>query len=112
MKQLKVGGLMSDDVVSAVPETSFRQVAELLAAHEISGVPVVDEDDHVLGVVSGSDLLADDARTARELMSVPAVMVQSGWTVSSRSWTGCPASRTTSVARHSPRKEEPWPPPI
>ncbi|GAA2771160.1 CBS domain-containing protein [Streptomyces showdoensis] len=75
MKHMKVGGLMSDDVVSAVPSTPFKQLAKLLAEHEISGLPVVDEDEHVLGVVSESDLLARRRTSARELMTAPAVTV-------------------------------------
>ncbi|MFK3728710.1 CBS domain-containing protein [Streptomyces sp. NPDC088090] len=75
MKHLKVGGLMTDDVISAVPDTSFRDVAKLLAEHDISGLPVVDADDHVVGVVSESDLLARRALTARDVMSAPAVTV-------------------------------------
>ncbi|MFE5887053.1 CBS domain-containing protein, partial [Streptomyces hydrogenans] len=58
MKHLKVGGLMTDDVVSALPAMSFRDAAKLLAEHDITGLPVVDTDDHVIGVVSESDLLA------------------------------------------------------
>ncbi|MFB7447441.1 CBS domain-containing protein [Streptomyces sp. NPDC056194] len=76
MKHMKVGGLMTDQVVAAVPTASFKDVAKLLAEHNISGVPVVDEDDRVLGVVSESDLLAHRERTARELMTAPAVTVQ------------------------------------
>ncbi|MER8038999.1 CBS domain-containing protein [Streptomyces hydrogenans] len=75
MTHLKVGGLMTDDVVSALPRTSFRDVAKLLAEHDISGVPVVDADDHVVGVVSESDLLARRALTAQGVMSAPAVTV-------------------------------------
>ncbi|WP_306310817.1 CBS domain-containing protein [Streptomyces hydrogenans] len=75
MKHLKVGGLMTDDVVSALPDTSFREVAKLLAEHDITGLPVVDADDHVVGVVSESDLLARRALTARGVMSTPAVTV-------------------------------------
>ncbi|MFE5481026.1 CBS domain-containing protein [Streptomyces sp. NPDC056527] len=75
MRHMKVGGLMTDEVVSAVPATPFREVVRLLAEHEISGVPVVDEDDHVLGVVSESDLLARRELTARELMTAPAITV-------------------------------------
>ena len=81
MKQTKVGGLMTDEVVSAVPSTSFRDVAKLLAAHDIGGVPVLDEDDRVLGVVSESDLLARRALTADELMTAPAVTVHAEQTV-------------------------------
>ncbi|MEU6982054.1 CBS domain-containing protein [Streptomyces sp. NPDC046324] len=81
MKHMKVGGLMTDDVVSAVPATSFREVAKMLAEHEISGVPVLDQDDHVVGVVSESDLLARHELTARALMTTPAVTVHAEETV-------------------------------
>ena len=81
MKHMKVGGLMTDEVVSAVPAASFREVAKMLAEHDISGVPVVDEDDHVVGVVSESDLLARHELTARELMNTPAVTIHAEETV-------------------------------
>lgn len=81
MKHLKVGSLMTDTVVSVVPGTSFRDVAKLLAEHDITGVPVIDEDDHVVGVVSESDLLARRRLTARELMTAPAVTVHAEETV-------------------------------
>ncbi|MFB7541993.1 CBS domain-containing protein [Streptomyces zaomyceticus] len=82
MKHLKIGDLMTDDVVSAVPATSFKEVAKLLAEHDISGVPVVDADDHVVGVVSESDLLARDELAARDLMTRPAITVHAEETVS------------------------------
>ncbi|MFG2331755.1 CBS domain-containing protein [Streptomyces sp. NPDC048604] len=75
MKHMKIGGLMTSNVISAVPAMSFREIAKLLAEHDISGVPVLDEDDHVVGVVSESDLLARHELTARELMTGPAVTV-------------------------------------
>ncbi|MFI8320330.1 CBS domain-containing protein [Streptomyces sp. NPDC085529] len=81
MKQMKVGGLMTDNVLSAVPATSFREVAKMLAEHDISGVPVVDDDDHVVGVVSESDLLARHELTVRDLMTTPAVTVHAEETV-------------------------------
>ncbi|GEB55296.1 CBS domain-containing protein [Streptomyces gardneri] len=81
MKHMKVGGLMTDEVVSAIPAASFREVAKMLAEHDISGVPVVDEDDHVVGVVSESDLLARHELTARELMNTPAVTIHAEETV-------------------------------
>ncbi|MEW1700400.1 CBS domain-containing protein [Streptomyces sp. NPDC091278] len=75
MRPMKVGGLMTDDVVTVLPATPFKDVAKLLAEHDISGLPVVDADDHVVGVVSESDLLARRAPTARGVMSAPAVTV-------------------------------------
>jgi CBS domain-containing protein len=54
---MKVEHLMSRDVVTVAPETTLKQVAELLAAHRIAGVPVCDPDGQVLGVVSEADIL-------------------------------------------------------
>ncbi|WP_336298831.1 CBS domain-containing protein [Streptomyces cinnabarinus] len=71
---------MTSEVVEARRETSFKNLARLLDRHRISGLPVVDHDDKVVGVVSGTDLLrhstgAARATTAEELMSTPAVTV-------------------------------------
>ncbi|WP_314225054.1 CBS domain-containing protein [Streptomyces zaehneri] len=98
-----VGEVMTSEVVEARRETPFKDVARLLDRHRISGVPVVDDDDKVLGVVSETDLIRHQAArpahgrlrrgrnpargstadataaalatTAGELMSTPAVTV-------------------------------------
>ncbi|WRZ88927.1 CBS domain-containing protein [Streptomyces sp. NBC_01007] len=105
MKNNKVGSVMTTDVVRAPYGAPFKEVARLLAAHRISGLPVVDDDEKVIGVISESDLLARQAqipdpyapkprfhlvlptraarrqtakaraRTAGQLMSVPPVTV-------------------------------------
>ncbi|MGW0752499.1 hypothetical protein [Streptomyces sp. NPDC002587] len=38
MKHIKVGDLMTDEVVSVVTSASFKDVAKLLAQHDISGL--------------------------------------------------------------------------
>ncbi|MCB5180864.1 CBS domain-containing protein [Streptomyces antimicrobicus] len=91
MKHIKVADLMTDEVVSVASGTAFKEVAKLLVQHDISGVPVVDDEDRVVGVVSQTDLLAHPAplprtgaqdgapvpaRTAGDLMSAPAVTVR------------------------------------
>ncbi|MEU2287713.1 CBS domain-containing protein [Streptomyces sp. NPDC013178] len=63
MKHNKVGSVMTTDVVRAEYGTPFKEVARLLAAHRISGLPVVDEDDKVIGVISETDLIARQAAT-------------------------------------------------
>jgi CBS domain-containing protein len=63
MKHNKVGAVMTTDVVRATYGTPFKEVARLLAAHRISGLPVVDEDDKVIGVISETDLVARQAAT-------------------------------------------------
>ncbi|MFJ5546169.1 CBS domain-containing protein [Streptomyces sp. NPDC093225] len=64
MQRVKVADLMTDEVVSVAPETPFKDVAKVLAQHDITGVPVLDEEDRVLGIVSQTDLLARVAAAA------------------------------------------------
>ena len=49
--------IMTRDVVTVFPHTSLRYVAKLLAEHHISGVPVVDDDHNLIGIVTENDLL-------------------------------------------------------
>ncbi|MFR9798177.1 CBS domain-containing protein [Streptomyces sp. MS06] len=62
MRHEKVGSVMTTDVVRAGDGTPFKEVARLLAEHRISGLPVVDEDERVIGVLSESDLLSRQAQ--------------------------------------------------
>ncbi|KOT86925.1 CBS domain protein [Streptomyces rimosus subsp. pseudoverticillatus] len=61
MKHRLIDQVMNRDVVKTLPEVPFKQVASLLARHAISGMPVVDRDDKVLGVVSETDLMFHQA---------------------------------------------------
>jgi len=49
--------LMSAPAVTVNPETTVREVAEVLAAHRINRVPVVDGGGRLVGIVSRGDLL-------------------------------------------------------
>ncbi|WP_105967642.1 CBS domain-containing protein [Streptomyces geranii] len=78
-----VGEVMTHEVVEAHRETPVKDVLRLLHRHRISGLPVVDEDEKVVGVISESDLIRRQAArsprahgvTAQELMSTPAITV-------------------------------------
>ncbi|WP_328437181.1 CBS domain-containing protein [Streptomyces sp. NBC_00444] len=63
MKHNKVGSVMTTEVVRAEYGTPFKEVARLLADHRISGLPVVDEDERVIGVISETDLMVRQAET-------------------------------------------------
>lgn len=54
---MKVRDVMTSRVISVRPGTPLKEVAKLLAENAISGVPVVDGDGHLLGVVSEADFL-------------------------------------------------------
>jgi CBS domain-containing protein len=61
MKHNKIGSVMTDDVLRAEYGTPFKEVARILADHRISGLPVVDEDEHVIGVISETDMMTRQA---------------------------------------------------
>lgn len=54
---LRLANIMTKNVVTATPEMTLREAAELFAANHISGAPVV-SGTKVVGVVSAADILA------------------------------------------------------
>ncbi|RXK49048.1 IMP dehydrogenase [Halorientalis pallida] len=48
--------LIIRDVVTASPDQTVRDVDEMMEKAGVSGAPVVDEDDQVLGIISGTDI--------------------------------------------------------
>ena len=48
--------LVIRDVVTATPDQTVREVDEMMERAGVSGAPVVDEDNHVLGIISGTDI--------------------------------------------------------
>lgn len=61
MDELNVGDIMQTEVITVGPNTTVRELASILAEHKISGVPVVDEEDRVVGMVSEADIIVQDA---------------------------------------------------
>jgi CBS-domain-containing membrane protein len=54
---LTAADVMTTEVVKVAPDTPVREIAKLLYTRRISGVPVVDAADRVLGIVSEGDLI-------------------------------------------------------
>jgi CBS-domain-containing membrane protein len=46
-------------VITVTPETGFQELVAKMGEHRVSGVPVVDEDGRVVGIVSEADLLRE-----------------------------------------------------
>jgi CBS domain-containing protein len=99
---MRIQEIMTRDVITVAPETPLKDVARLLIANRISGVPVCGPNGAVLGVVSEVDILRKEegispelarplawlarrldgeldkigSHTARESMSAPALTVR------------------------------------
>ena len=73
---MKIGEIMTPNVISVTEDTPLREVAQVLDRHRVSGLPVVDGDEHIIGVVSEYDLIAKpNARTAGEAMTHDVISV-------------------------------------
>jgi CBS domain-containing protein len=59
--ELKVREIMTADVITVRPDTTVGELADILAKNKISGVPVVDDQGRVLGMVSEADIILQDA---------------------------------------------------
>jgi CBS-domain-containing membrane protein len=60
-----VRDVMTTDVVTVDRITQYKEIAQLLAKHKVSAVPVLIMGRHVAGVVSEADLLAAQDQSAR-----------------------------------------------
>src|SRR4051794_11951751 len=49
--------VMTTNVITVTPETSVKDTARLLYTERISGVPVMDVDGQVIGIISENDLI-------------------------------------------------------
>jgi CBS-domain-containing membrane protein len=58
---MNVEDIMTADVIAVGPETSVHMAARLMSDHAVSGLPVVDADGRVLGLVTEGDLILRQA---------------------------------------------------
>jgi len=65
---LTAGDIMTKEVIAVLPETSVDEIAGLLIKHRISGIPVVDNERRVLGIVSESDIIYREIHRDPEIL--------------------------------------------
>jgi CBS domain-containing protein len=87
---MRVADLMQTDLSTVPPDAPVAEVVQAMADRHISGLPVVDSDGRVLGVVTATDVLLaaaehDDRKgrstlfehtTARDIMTSGAVTIE------------------------------------
>ncbi len=77
----KVRSVMTEDVVSVLPDTRFKECVDMIRVHRVGALPVIDLGGRLLGILTESDLLRKEegpigqdqcraaARTAAEAMT-------------------------------------------
>lgn len=56
LSELEVRELMTEDVISTTPDTPIEDAAHLMVGNKIGGLPVVDDDNRVVGVITETDI--------------------------------------------------------
>jgi CBS domain-containing protein len=75
---MKIQDVMTTDVLTVEPETSLKDVATLLAEHRVSGLPVVNGDGKVVGVISEADILFKEVGDKKGPQGVIAWLLEPG----------------------------------
>ncbi len=83
-----VADVMSRDVVTVLADATLSDAAELMIGFDVSGLPVVEDDGLIAGVLTETDLVrlrsgvppwrAWHGLLVRDLMSAPAVVIDPG----------------------------------
>ncbi|MEU9045679.1 MULTISPECIES: CBS domain-containing protein [unclassified Kitasatospora] len=105
MQHRSVHDVMTREVVTAGPDTPFKEIAALFHRNDVTAIPVVDEQERPIGIVSEADLIRKEAvlpdpegrhpgrwlrpeeraraeaETAGGLMTSPAVTAHASWSV-------------------------------
>jgi acetoin utilization protein AcuB len=76
--KLQIKTLMTEKVVTVTPQTPIESAARIMVERKIGGLPVVNDDGHVVGVITETDifrafteLMAAGVESARIVMRVP-----------------------------------------
>ena len=56
LRHVRVCDVMSQDLLTVTPETGLREAAMLMIENKIGGLPVVDDYNSVVGIITESDL--------------------------------------------------------
>lgn len=59
---IKAKDVMTRDVVTVTPDTEVNEIAKLLLERHFNGVPVVDENGGLVGIICQSDLIAEQKK--------------------------------------------------
>jgi CBS-domain-containing membrane protein len=66
MNQSTVADVMTRKVVAVREGAEFKEIVEAMRSAHVSALPVLDSENHVIGVVSEGDLLVKEAAVARQ----------------------------------------------
>lgn len=68
--------VMTSEIICTAPDVSVRELSRLLAFHNVSGLPVIDGEGRVVGIVSEADVIGRRGATVADIMSTSLVTAE------------------------------------
>lgn len=78
---MRVVDLMTTEVITVTPATGIKEAARMMFRNRVSGLPVVDDDDRLIGIITEADFL--QLEVSREEENDPAPVERVGEVMSS-----------------------------
>ena len=73
--KMKVRDVMTPRVITVKEDQTTQQAARLLSQHRISGLPVVNDDNVLVGVVTEYDVISKEGQRVRDIMTRAVISV-------------------------------------
>lgn len=67
--------IMTHEVITISASATIQDIARLLSDYSISGVPVMDDERHMVGIVTQADLIGKEGETVADIMTSRVVSV-------------------------------------
>lgn len=71
---LKAENIMTTEVIAVAPETGLKELAALFQQHRVSSMPVINEEDELVGIITTTDLIDCD-----KTLHIPTVVSIFDW---------------------------------
>jgi CBS domain-containing protein len=62
MTELLAKNIMTSNVITVTPETSIGELSKILLGNKVSGVPVIDKEGKLMGIISEADIIREDIK--------------------------------------------------
>ncbi len=59
---IKAQDIMTEDVITVFPETEITQAAKIMLERHLNGLPVIDQDGHLMGIICQEDLVVQQMK--------------------------------------------------
>lgn len=71
---MKVRDIMTKEVLSLSPSTKIVEAAEIMLSKRVGGLPVVDENQHIVGILTEGDFIGKNIEIPHGLRTIPELL--------------------------------------